>query len=336
MSRDAYDRALEEQKGAKAESSESLVPAKNAVPLLVSNPYSNTAKPFNPFIEDKNWGNQTMPAVDFVTSQQLTNNTIAMLTSGFAGHGITVYAADEFRFKIDYDRKPNSFNPALGERPKMHIYADEDDVYAANGMGVVWQRVPGDLETPLYIGDNEPTDSDLIVQLKKYERYHQGLKDLMNTHMTKFGVCHHISLQPFSNAEAIALGSDPDNIPQFVLCDGNGSTSGDELVAKLAYTITSKGYSVLRDELFPTGELTKAFASPATNAHSVQLKVAEGLYWDADRHERGPNFARFSKDLHGIFATMAAFSREQIKVVKENNIVELDVQKPPEVKIGEP
>ena len=333
MSNEAYQRALEAQRGVTTDNdADGLIPEKNAVPLLVSSPYSNEPGTFH---RDAKWGAYILPAVDYATIENLTHSTIDLFASNLDSLGITVLRAEGYRYKNDFDRNEDSYNPALGVRLLPTMKMPENDVYAAHGMGVVWQRIAGDVETPLYLDDNEPTEAQCAAQLIAYREYHSDLKKLINAHMDRFGGSYHISLQPFSKAEAVMLGADPANIPQFVLCDNSGQTSGEEMVAKLGHVIQSKGYITAKNTIFPTGELTKRFASPATGAHSVQLKIYEGLYWDADKVERAPGFSKTSKDLHAIFASMAQFAEQNIKRKPEDKLVILS-DRQPQIKIVEP
>lgn len=307
-----YNQALQQQAGINAsqEKADSIIPDKNACPLIVTTPYSPSAS----YIQiGAKWADTTEVFCDSHTMNWLFDHSIESLCQNFPAFGVSVHDAKYSRFLLDLDRKKNSYNPDYTDRPDMGIIPDDDDFYAANGTGVIWMRLPGDTETPLFMGDYQPTKAQIDDMLLEYDAYHEVLEKLITTHMDRFGASLHISIQQFSREEAVMLGADPDDIPQFVLCDGGGQTTERNFLEKLSSVITSKGYKVERNNIFPTGELTQNHASRDNGAYSIQLKVFEELYLNPDTLQNATGYKKFSRDIHAIMMTMAEYARSCIR-----------------------
>ncbi len=318
-----YGTALRQQ-NAEAKRQERIdesIPERDAVPLIVSNPYANP----HIILDAHPWVAECTECCDYSTFCWMTDDKISFMTGNLSSLGITSLDPDYTRHRLDLDRKPNSYNPAFNDRwQSMTFSPDDDDIYAANGVGVVWMRVPGDTEMPLYLGDNQPTQKQIESLMDNYHEYHGILSELISSHMDRFGGTLHISLQPFSREEAYMMGFDESNIPQFSLCDGNGTTCDPNFLEKLRHTIAGKGYRISTNELFPTGELTARHAHPANRVHAVQLKIFEELYLDPNTLERGIGFRKISRDLHGIFMAMADYAKTHIRKSEpeETNVIE--------------
>lgn len=307
------------------ERAESSVPSKNPVPLIVSSPYAFNQGPLM-MMGAPEWIVESQPACDPYTMMRLMNNTMGLLGANLNSLGITKHDGSFPRMRLDVDRLKNSYSPSHTDRP-MDITPEDDDLYAAHGMGVVWARVPGDTETPLYLGDHQPTKKQIEAMLEEYDVYHEILQHLVTQHMDRFGNSFHISVQSFSREEAVMLGADPDNIPQFVVCDDDNWTSSYTLPNQLLFELGQKGYLVQQNEIFPTGEVTKRHASPRDGAHSVQLKVFEELFLDPNTLDHTPAFRKFSADFQAVMMSMAQFARENIRKEQPSADTSTDITK---------
>ena len=103
----SYDSALKKQQSSSQARVDDLIPKKNAVPLIVTSPYSNPCVIFYP----NPWILESELCCDDYTAKWLSNDTIDHLSSHFSSLGIAQHHAEYPRFRLDYDPAVNSFNP---------------------------------------------------------------------------------------------------------------------------------------------------------------------------------------------------------------------------------
>lgn len=294
------------------EQADGLVPQKNALTLIVSNPYAGQRDMVTGFPAP--WVFASEPNCDGFSHEKMHDKSMHNLAMNFSALGISVHLSNMAypRFRLDLDRKRNSFQPHQCERPGITIIPDEDDQYAQKGLGVVWMRTPMDTDTPLYLGEHNPTQEQLDQMLMGYDDHYETLKCLVNNHMDRFGGSLHINIMPFSREEAFLFGADEHDIPAFIVADGDGLTAKSEFSDKLAHTISEKGYHIERNILFPTGEITRRFAARDNGAHALQLKIFDELYLDPDTLQKSRGYRKLASDLHSMMSTMAEYAKQHI------------------------
>lgn len=308
----SYDSAVAKQIAERAAGQEAddLTPVRDAVPLIVSNPYGTRSITMLPQELARIVMAETM--CDPATAEWLHNNQISALLSNLGGIGITVLDAKISRHKLDLDRRPDSIDWGLTNRGAHHGKPQDDDWYGQNGLGIAWLRLPNDLDMPLYSEGNEPLPKDLTNLIaQEYVPFHEMLQSYINAHAKKFGGSLHISIQPMSRMEADMFFG-PNDRPEFIISDDNGQTAASDIRGALMDAIQAKGYNVTLNDQVPTGELTTQHCAPNEGRHSLQLKIDEGLFFDADRLERAKTYRKLSYDLHAIMHTMATKARELI------------------------
>jgi N-formylglutamate deformylase len=142
-----------------------------------------------------------------------------------------------------------------------------------------------------------------------YRPYHAALDEAIDGAYRRFGAVWHLNVHsmPDDSYERLKLPVKP--LADFVLCDLDGRTAGDEVVTLIETVLREHGYSVARNDPFKGVEIIARNGRPAERRHSLQIEVKRSCYADVARHEPNEGFARVQRALDAMMAALAAHVR---------------------------
>jgi N-formylglutamate deformylase len=202
--------------------------------------------------------------------------------------GVPLLAAQFPRTYLDPNRHAGDIDPELLSDPWPGPLVPSGK--ARIGKALVWRTL--DDGRPIY--GRKLSVAELQQRIARYHvPYHAQLKDLMDAAHARFGVVHHINCHSM-NAVSGAMGEGGAGIARadFVLGDRDGTTCAPEFTAFVRDFLLRCGYEVKVNDPFKGVELVRAYSSPATGRHSLQLEVNKRLYMDQATQQRHTGFDR--------------------------------------------
>lgn len=181
--------------------------------------------------------------------------------------GITVLSANISRWVIDLNRDP-------ANKP---LYSDGRVITAL-------------CPTTDFMGTSIYNDKRVEVDSKEvqrridlfYQPYHDEITRLMDETVGRFGrvllwECHSIR----QSVPAIH----PTAFPDLILGDADGTSASPGLSESTLRTLEGSGYSVAHNHPFKGGYITRNYAHPANNRHTLQLEMTKVNYMDDTQRE---------------------------------------------------
>ena len=111
------------------------------------------------------------------------------------------------------------------------------------------------------------------------------------------GNCAAISVTPRSVAGAQGEGGAGSARADFVLGDRDGSTCEPAFTAFVAELLRALGHVVKINDPYKGVELVRAYSSPATGRHSLQVEINKRLYMDEAARRPHEGFAVLQQHL---------------------------------------
>lgn len=219
--------------------------------------------------------------------------------------GVPLLAAQFPRTYLDPNRHAGDIDPELLSDPWPEPLVSSGK--ARIGKALVWRTL--DDGRPIY--GRKLSVAELQQRIARYHvPYHAQLKALLDAAHARFDCVHHINCHSM-NAVSGAMGEGGAGIARadFVLGDRDGTTCAPEFTAFVRDFLLRCGYAVKVNDPFKGVELVRAYSSPATGRHSLQLEVNKRLYMDQATQQRHAGFDRVQAHLMQLVdAILARFA----------------------------
>ena len=276
---------------------EILRPARPKAPLIFSSPHS---------------GNIYPPA--FVATSRLDPLTLRRSEDAFVDElfaaapdaGVPLLKARFPRAFVDPNREPYELDPGMFD-DALPDYVNRTSPRVGAGLGTIARVVANGAE--IYNGKLAFAEAEARIE-HLYRPYHAALGGLIEETAAQFGATWLIDCHSMP-----AIGGPMDRDPgkrrvDFVLGDAHGTSCGRWVIEWTESFLHRLGYSVMRNDPFAGGFITRHYGRPSAKRHALQIEINRRLYMDEERIERSPGFASLVRDL-GVFVGAAAAKAEQ-------------------------
>lgn len=188
---------------------------------------------------------------------------VGRLYDFLGGMGIASLRATHSRYVVDLNR------PADGTA----LYPGQDET------GLI-PATTFDRE-PIYMEDQEPTEAEIGQRVDDYWRpYHQRLAEEIEDRKQRFG---YALLWDAHSIRSFVPRFFDGNLPDLNLGTGGGVTADPLLAEELAkIAAESDTYSVVLNQRFKGGYITRHYGEPERGVHAVQLELTWDNYMDED------------------------------------------------------
>ncbi len=228
------------------------------------------------------------------------DNHVDDLLDGVPRHGGTLLTALFPRTYIDANRSVADIDTALLDdkwpgplRPTARSHA---------GIGLIRRLVkPG---VPVY--DRKLKAQEIQDRIERcYHPYHNALAALLDEAHYNFGQVWHVNAHsmPFSPG-----------LPDFVIGDRDGTSSGRDFTDALQSLIKELGYRVALNHPYKGAEILRRHAAPALGRHAVQLEIGKALYWDEIASRKSSNYSVLKGDIDKLISFCAAYVRDRLSL----------------------
>ena len=128
---------------------------------------------------------------------------------------------------------------------------------------------------PIYKPGFEPSVEEVERRVELFWRpYHQGLEDLIQRNIKKFGVS--VLLDAHSIATEVPRFF-ANRLPDLNLGTSDGASCSKNLEEKLI-SLPRNSFSLVANERFKGGYITRHYGRPEENSHAVQLELSQDTY----------------------------------------------------------
>lgn len=141
-----------------------------------------------------------------------------------------------------------------------------------------------------------------------YRPYHNTLRRLLTESLNRFGEsilfdCHSMPIEARKTVPRIN-GRHAD----IVLGDRHGMSCTPATTAFAVEAFTAAGFNVARNLPFAGGYITQSYGKPQRKMQALQIEIDRGLYMDAARLEKLPEFGEIQARICGVVAQLARHS----------------------------
>lgn len=191
--------------------------------------------------------------------------------------GASTIAATHSRYVIDLNRDPSG----------VQLYKNANNTELC-------PTTTFDFE-PLYLPDEEPEQEEISQRINRYwQPYHRKLDEELSALKNRFGIA--VLFDGHSIRSKVPRFYDG-RIPDLNLGSANGDSAAPDL-AEMAYAaLLGHNYSVVWDERFTGGYITRQYGNPAESIHALQLELTWRNYMDEDSFRYVPKQANRLKPL---------------------------------------
>ncbi len=245
---------------------------------------------------------------EFVAASRLNAETIRGSEDSFVDEllamapalGLPLLSAEFPRAWCDVNREPWELDPAMFVDP-LPDYVNTTSPRVAVGLGTIARIV----------GTGEPIYSRKLLFEEAKDRvetcwrpFHEALAGLIDESLKAFGYCFvldcHSMPTPFSR---------PGGRPDIILGDGHGTSCYSAWTKHVEMVFKAQGLSVLRNDPYAGGFITRHYGCPNRNVQVMQIEIARNLYMNERQFTRKPSFEVMSH-------RMAEFIRQVITTIQ--------------------
>lgn len=267
-------------------------PEGDPVPLVFDSPHSGNIYP-----------DDFKTLVPFERMRRAEDAFVDELFAAAPGHGATLLAATFPRLYVDPNRSPDDFDPneVEGDFPTPLKPSKK----ASAGKGIVWTRLHGLdqlYQTPL-------TADEVVRRIETYWRpYHDAVKAALDSTFERFDVVYHVDCHSMrARGNPTDEDGDSDRV-DFVISDGDGTTSKNAFTHLIADHLTGRGFDVAINDPYKGAELVRAYSDPEAGRHSVQIEINRKLYMNEHAVEKVDIFGSLQTEMTGLISACADFS----------------------------
>jgi N-formylglutamate amidohydrolase len=221
------------------------------------------------------------------------------------GLGAPLLAAQFPRTYLDPNRHAGDIDPDLIDgRWHGEIVASGK---ARIGKSLIWRTLEDG--RPIY-GRKLGADEVRLRIERFHAPYHEALRTLLyNTHR-RFGAVWHINCHSMRSV-AGKQSDDGEGRPRadIVLGDRDGTTCDPGFTEFVRATLAGMGYDVKVNDPYKGVELVRAYSSPRTQRHSLQIELNKRLYMDEATLQKHAGFAGLQRNLEALLRALAAWLR---------------------------
>ena len=270
-------------------------PARLGVPLVVSSPHSGRDYPV------------AFLAASRLNLRQLRRSEdsfVEMLFAAAPGIGAHLLAARFPRAYVDVNREPFELDPDMFDAP-LPDYVDITSKRAAAGLGTIARIVAANVE----IYRERLSFVEVEHRIKAlYMPFREALGQLIETTQRHFGCavlldCHSMPSGSLDRHVDIVLG------------DRHGTSAHADLVCAAYESLKSMGYSVVRNEPYAGGAITRRYGRPDAATHAIQVEINRALYMDEDTFQPLDGFEKLMQDMSNFISTLGYFSLRNISTL---------------------
>ncbi len=228
--------------------------------------------------------------------------------------GTTLIKAHFPRSYLDVNREPYELDQSMFlEKLPSHFNINSKRVAA--GIGTIAKIVAPNKE----IYAQKLTLREAIERIETiYRPYHLTLQKLLTKTLNQFGVallidCHSMPSQTRAKFLINPYIRPKQYLPaDIVLGDRYGISCANIIVDIVENYFVGQGLNVVRNRPYPGGFITRSYANPANNIHTLQIEIARHLYMDEKKIIKNENFRAIQQIIDGL-----------IKMLSEIDIVAL-------------
>ncbi len=262
-------------------------------PIIINIPHSGRSYP-QPFLDSS----RLTPLL----LRKSEDAYIDVLLKDVAAMGLPMLTAHFPRAWLDVNREPFELDPLLF-RDALPSYANHQSSRVIAGLGTI-PRVVGE-NLGIY-RDKLNLEEGLSRIYTYYEAYHAALASLIFETRTYFGWC---LVLDFHSMPTPALGSR--HMPHIVLGDRFGYSCDAQIRVAFEKICYSQGLSVIRNQPYAGGFITKFYGQPHLGQHVLQIEIARELYMDQKNIDLNQGFNVLQRRLMNVIETIC----EQLKVL---------------------
>jgi N-formylglutamate amidohydrolase len=197
------------------------------------------------------------------------------------------------RAYIDPNREPWELDPAMF-RGALPSYINSRSPRVAAGFGTIARIVSHGAE--IYRAPMEFAEAEKRIAAC-YHPYHAALEGLLAETQAAFG---RVLLIDCHSMPSIGGPTEKDagrRRVDFILGDCFGTSAAPGVGAAVAAWLETAGYSVLFNDPYAGGFITRNYGQPARGRHVLQIEVNRALYMDEQQVSKSDGFARLQQDL---------------------------------------
>lgn len=244
----------------------------------------------------------------FIAASRLNAETIRGSEDSFVDEllimapelGLPLLSAEFPRAWCDVNREPWELDPAMFVDP-LPDYVNTTSPRVAAGLGTI-ARIVGAGEL-IYARKLLFEEAKERVESCWYP-FHEALAGLIDESLKVFGYCFvldcHSMPTPFNR-----LGGRPD----IILGDGHGTSCYPAWTKHMEMIFKTQGLSVLRNDPYAGGFITRHYGCPYKHVQVVQIEIARNLYMNERQFTRKPSFEVMAH-------RMAEFLRQMIVTIQ--------------------
>lgn len=268
-------------------------PAGQAVPVILTSPHSGRAYP------------QEFLAASRLNALSIRRSEDSFVEELFAAGpalGMQLLAATFPRAYCDANREAWELDPEMFE-DRLPDYVNAASPRVTVGLGTI-ARIVATGET-IYRHKLKFAEAEQRIS-RCWQPFHARLQGLIEAAVGKFGSCLVIDCHSMPRSVPENTGSRHANV---ILGDGYGTACTPKVTAFVEATLQRLGFTVLRNDPYAGGYITRHYGQPRHNVHVLQIEVARSLYMDERRIEKSTEFAALSLRMREFLASLAEATR---------------------------
>ena len=275
-------------------------PQNTHTPVIYNNPHSGR-------IYNVNFLRQT--ALSFKEMRLSEDFYVDQLLDSVPESGSFLLEACFPRSFVDVNRSPSD----LDEKLIAKLNSVGVNPRTAAGLGVI-PRIVGD---GIEIYHDKLSLEEVKFRLDTfYFPYHNKLQELINRAIESFGVAilFDVHSMPHNCLASLPDGHSP--TPEIVLGDCFGTSCSSVFSQEVFDVFVSEGFSVIRNNPFSGGFITKNYGGSHQNVQAIQIEIDRSLYLDEKNFTIHDGFFKLKKKLRNIFHILSETIDKKVSFFK--------------------
>jgi N-formylglutamate deformylase len=224
--------------------------------------------------------------------------------------GVALIAAQFPRTYIDPNRHPGDIDLALlegGRWPHEHVPSGKAEL----GKALIWRTL--DDGRAIYARQLSVTETEARIA-NFHAPYQRTLQQWIAATHERFGASFHINCHSMNAvAGTQGEGGAGSERADFVLGDRDGTTCAPAFTAFVRETLAGMGYHVKVNDPYKGVELVRAFSSPASGRHSLQVEINKRLYMNEATRSKHDGFEALQKNLLALVDAVLAYAASEVQ-----------------------